>query len=105
MPLIDQDQDAEDRALRAYLQMQTDIFIICRRHNGSVTGGPRTSQRNTQVGGHERSWHLWTRGGLGVDVMFDSEDQRTNGIAAFKRMDYEVIDHYRDGHVHVEPIG
>lgn len=102
--MTDEELDFE-RLLTSYLQMQRDIFAICAKHNGSVTGGPRTELRNNIVGGVDNSYHLWSRGGLGVDIAFDTFEDRTAGIAAFQRMDYEVLDHYEDGHIHVEPIG
>lgn len=102
--MTDEELDLE-RTRSAYLQMQRDIFDICVKHNGSVTGGPRTEKRNAAVGGVERSWHLWSRGGLAVDVIFDDNLERARAINAFERMDYQVIASYADGHIHVEPIG
>jgi hypothetical protein len=98
------DEELElERSLTKYLQMQRDIFTICSRHGGSVTGGPRTEARNAAVGGVENSYHLWGRDGMGVDIAFDDRDGRIAATAAFKRMDYEVITY--DSHIHVEPIG
>jgi hypothetical protein len=101
-PMTDEELELE-RSVTKYLQMQRDIFIICSRHGGSITGGPRTERRNEAVGGHENSWHLWRRGGLGVDIAFDDREGRLAAIAAFERMDYQVILYVY--HIHVEPIG
>jgi len=73
--------------------------------NGSLTSGPRTRERNKQVGGHPRSRHLWDYGrGCAADLVFlDNEtrklaqDRVTNqGYHWFVGPDYVV------GQLHVQ---
>lgn len=80
-----------------------DIYNICQEFAGSVTGGGRTHERNSAVGGHPNSWHLWDRGALAVDLAFDNDWERDLAHDRLVELGYQVIGPYPSDHLHVEP--
>ena len=77
----------------------TDMLILCKTHNGSVTSWIRSEKRNTEVGGVPGSLHVY---GYAVDVVFDSDEDRTDGINFAKSRGYDVVTYATSSHIHVE---
>lgn len=67
-----------------------------------VTSTTRTPEQNAKVGGVANSYHLT---GEAIDIGRPSPEQRQQVNQWAAQNGYEVIDNYRDGHVHLEPAG
>lgn len=65
------------------------LVDLCLLGGGSLTGGPRTLDRNELVGGHKESRHLFQFGhGMAADLMFDSEAGRDRALTAVHARGY-----------------
>lgn len=67
-----------------------------------VTSGTRTPEQNAAAGGVANSFH---RTGQAIDIGTPSPEQRAKINQWAAQNEYEVIDNYKDGHVHLEPKG
>jgi hypothetical protein len=65
-----------------------------------VTSGMRTPEQNRAAGGVSNSFHLT---GQAIDIGTPTPEQRARIKQWAAQNDYEVIDKYQDGHVHLEP--
>lgn len=67
-----------------------------------VTSGTRTPGQNAAAGGVANSFHLT---GQAIDIGTPTPEQRAQINQWAAQNEYEVIDNYKDGHVHLEPRG
>lgn len=79
------------------------VRCLCALHHCSVTSGARTDSRNVKVGGVPTSWHRIERGGLGADLVPDSNTHtvRANLMIDARRLGFRALD--EDDHVHLQP--
>jgi len=81
----------------------------------SETSGGRSASRNKLVGGSDRSWHCWARGGLARDVVVEFDFDWAFRQSGADRGPMEVFLHSASNlgldavdegdHVHLEPSG
>lgn len=78
------------------------VYVLCCIFDGSVSGGPRTSARNSGVGGHPNSRHLLTRGGKADDVVLDDmiEENRHAFCEAARKCGLVAVD--EQDHIHLQ---
>ena len=84
------------------------VWKLCLTHRGSVTGGCRTVKRNSEVGGHDESRHLFGAGwGCAVDIMFDSRTGREQACDVIMREGYRyyIGSDYAPEQLHVQMVG
>jgi hypothetical protein len=56
-------------------ELITKVFMLCYKHNGSVTSWGRTKKHNKDVGGVQNSYHmLWISCDVVLDTMEKSEE-------------------------------
>jgi len=91
-------------APRTRVEFLERINVLCSRHQGSVTSWWRTEQRNTAVGGHENSKHLY---GWAVDIVLDDmrADLRHKFMIECRHMGLFVKDGNACIHVQGLPLG
>lgn len=75
----------------------TAIFMLCKKHQGSVTSWIRTKARNAKVSGNPQSFHLT---GYAVDIVLDNKANNKALIADCKALGLQAID--EADHIHVE---
>ena len=90
--------------------MNTELLalgeMLGKRYEGRISSWGRDEQGNKQVGGHPRSWHLWSRGANAIDIAPSETEpnllkQRLEWIADEARnAGYETVVY--KNHVHVE---
>ena len=76
------------------------VYELCTTYNASVSNWGRTSAHNQLVKGHLRSWHLWSRGALAVDLVFDNHQVASMAAEAAIAMGLEI--ELTDDHLHIE---
>jgi hypothetical protein len=76
------------------------VFILCGRHNGSVTSWIRTEEHNKLVGGVPYSYHLM---GMGCDVVLDEMVKNERFEEDAKHLQLDPI--LEGDHYHLQPLG
>jgi len=76
------------------------VYELGADYDGSVTSWGRTTTRNTKVKGHVSSYHLWRRGALAVDLVFDNPQVALKAAEVAREWGLEI--ELADDHLHVE---
>lgn len=71
-------------------KLNKDIANGCIKYKGSITSGLRTVQRNRNVGGHPKSWHL---DDLARDIIIDDLDNYNSLSKYLINLGYCIICH------------
>lgn len=78
------------------------VMYLCALYSCSVTSGPRTTRRNTSVGGAGQSRHLLSMGGLAADLVPDENtiERRAEIATAARALGLWTLD--EGDHLHVD---
>ena len=76
------------------------VFELGADYEASVSSWGRTLRHNAAVGGHPKSWHLWERGALAADLVFDNAQVATKAAEVAREWGLEI--ELADDHLHVE---
>ena len=77
-------------------------------YDARVSSWGRDEESNKQLGGHPKSWHLWTRGANAIDLIpsassSKSFNRRLKLMANEAReKGYQAVPNYKRGYVHIE---
>ncbi len=82
------------------------IYFAAELHRLTVTCGPRTKERNFEVGGHRNSYHQWSRGGFAADLGTDTrrrlpEDEEKRLVYLLR--EFGISCQWHSDHYHCQP--